>query len=264
MISYITPTLWERPKYLSEAENSLFNQIYKDIEWIIISDKKKPDTINLTNKIKTKIIIDQNLNYISKKRNEGIKQAQGEYIAFLDDDNLKLHEFGSTMIENIKDNSNAIFCFAKILKDKYDLMDIHHISTVDYNEAWVIGGFYFTEEMFIKKSFLEEIGMFDENMIFSEDYDLAFNIMQHTKVKLIPKYLSMIRQHDSQLSNSNVVPDTQRCLRLFLKKHNKIDDKCFFCKKDISNIEYPYVKIVYLEGWKILCIDCNNKISNKK
>ncbi|MDD5358537.1 MAG: glycosyltransferase [Candidatus Nanoarchaeia archaeon] len=252
MISYITPTLWQRPEFLLLAEISLYQQTYDHIQWIIVSDREQ--TIPLKHLVPTKIIIKKKLDNVSKARNEGIRQSAGEYIAFLDDDNLKRFDFGEQMIENIKDK-DTVFCFAETLKNNV-IIGQHHISTIEYKQAFQIGNFYFTEEMLCRKDFLTKIGMFDETLNASEDYDLALRILQHGIVGLVPFHLVSIRSHEGQLIQSDVNFQTQFCLHAILKKHGRLANECFICKKDLENIIYPYSKIRWIDGWRRVCEFC--------
>jgi len=65
LVSIVVPTIPKRNKYLMGALDSVRNQTYKNIEIIVVSD----DRISAT-----------------QARNEGIRKAKGDFIAFLDDD----------------------------------------------------------------------------------------------------------------------------------------------------------------------------------
>ncbi len=89
-ITAIIPT-YNSAKYITEAIDSVLNQTYANIEIIVVDDGSTDNTENiLSNYVnKNKII------YVKKKnggpgsaRNLGIKLANGEYIAFLDADDM--------------------------------------------------------------------------------------------------------------------------------------------------------------------------------
>lgn len=253
MITYITPTLWERPEFLLEAEKSLAEQTYKDFEWIIVSNK--PQTIELKNSVKTRVIINSNLDNVSKARNEGIRQSESEYIAFLDDDNLKRKDFGEKMV-SLAAGRHCLICFSNIMQDG-KIVGRHHPSTIDYNKAWKFGNFYFTEEMFLQKYFLVKIGMFDEDLPMSEDFDLAFRLMREAIIESVPHHLSTIRQHSGQLVQTDVVKTTQFCMHKILEKHGRLSKKCFLCNKQINDKKYPDSIIRWVDVFRRLCKKCN-------
>ncbi|WP_319423431.1 glycosyltransferase family 2 protein [Pleurocapsa sp. FMAR1] len=76
--------------FLPEALNSVFNQTYQDFEVIVVNDGSTDETEQWVSQIE-----DPRVNLVSQEnkglagaRNTGIGHAQGEYIAFLDDDDL--------------------------------------------------------------------------------------------------------------------------------------------------------------------------------
>lgn len=97
MITVITPT-YNRAQYLSQAVDSVMAQTYTDWELLVVDDNK-PDSE--ARKATTEVMShysDPRIHYIQNKRNMGgaaarnvgIFQAKGEYIAFLDDDDMYL------------------------------------------------------------------------------------------------------------------------------------------------------------------------------
>ncbi len=97
LVSVIIPT-YNRFYYLQNAINSVLNQTYKNFEIIVINDgseqkeyyeNKLPDNINL---ITFKENHRKKIGFVSDGyiRNFGIKEANGEYLAFLDDDDMWL------------------------------------------------------------------------------------------------------------------------------------------------------------------------------
>lgn len=96
MVSIIIPS-YQRPVSLKRAINSCMAQTYKDIE-IIVVDDNNPDTEDRieTEKVMQEYNRNQNIIYLkhdknrngSAARNTGIRCAKGEYITFLDNDDI--------------------------------------------------------------------------------------------------------------------------------------------------------------------------------
>lgn len=94
LTSVIIPT-YNRARDLKEAVNSVLRQTYQNMEIIVVDDGSTDETHELMNSF-----TDQRIKYIKKKnerhpgktRNVGLQAARGEYIAFLDDDDLWLPE----------------------------------------------------------------------------------------------------------------------------------------------------------------------------
>ncbi len=95
LFSVIIP-VYNTEKYLSECVDSVLNQSYKDYEIILINDGSKDRSrgicdayANCNGKIK---VIHQENGGLSKARNTGIQAAKGDYLIFLDSDDILLDE----------------------------------------------------------------------------------------------------------------------------------------------------------------------------
>ena len=86
-ISVIVP-VFNAGKYLKMCLNSLVSQTLKNIEIICIDDGSTDNSLAILDKFKSKddrIKIIKQKNYgVSMARNNGISEAQGEYIGFVD------------------------------------------------------------------------------------------------------------------------------------------------------------------------------------
>ena len=98
MVSCVIPT-YKRNNTLKRAIESIFNQTYASYEILVVDDNEDGDnnSSNIWNCINA--YRDTRIRYIqhghkngAEARNEGIRQARGEYVAFLDDDDECLPE----------------------------------------------------------------------------------------------------------------------------------------------------------------------------
>lgn len=91
-ISVIMP-LYNAEKYLPEALQSVLNQTYKDFELICIDDCSTDRTRSIVEEfrkkdVRIKILINEEHSGAASSRNKGLKIAEGEYIVFLDGDDI--------------------------------------------------------------------------------------------------------------------------------------------------------------------------------
>lgn len=122
-ISVIMP-VYNIEKYVSEAVNSILSQTFSDFELIILDDKSIDNTLNIAKKFAQK---DDRIRVIELEehqkqgvgRNIGIQEAKGEYIMFLDGDDIAEKTFLEKMYAAItRSESDIAMCKFRTLDDK--------------------------------------------------------------------------------------------------------------------------------------------------
>ena len=113
-ISVILPA-YNAEKYIAKTIESLLEQTIKDFEIICINDGSKDNTLKLLNSYakndKRLVIIDKKNEGVWKARFDGIKQARGKYITFIDSDDYVNNDFLEKLYKNItKNNSDIAIC----------------------------------------------------------------------------------------------------------------------------------------------------------
>jgi len=179
MISIIIPT-YNRKKSLQKTLKVLQNQSYKDFEIIVVDDGSSDSTENFikTNYPQIKFL-KQNNQGPGTARNTGIKKAQGEIIAFTDDDCVPNKNWLKNALPYFKD-PKIIAVEGATLKN--DFITPTSIPIINY-----FGQKYSTCNMFYRKKTLEELNGFDERFKFAgEDTNLARRALKKGKIKFVP------------------------------------------------------------------------------
>lgn len=188
MVSVIVPT-FKRPKeMLSRAIESLINQSYSKIEIVVVDDNAKPeleqfreDVKNLIKLFKDKriklVLNEKNLGSAGS-RNHGIEQASGEYVTFLDDDDVYLPQKIELQLKNMIDNGSdysisdlSLFYTDETLAEcrtREYIKKTDSESLLKYHIMYVLAG---TDSMMFKKEYLQKIGGFDKED-FGDDFFL--------------------------------------------------------------------------------------------
>ena len=100
--------------YLSDCLESIAEQDYKDFETILVLDHTKDNLDNLidkySNSINLKVFELEGKEGVSAARNFGLKQAQGEFITFIDNDDYLMPETLSGMMELFDDETDMTYC----------------------------------------------------------------------------------------------------------------------------------------------------------
>lgn len=106
IISVIVPA-YNAEACICKCIESVLKQTLDNFELIIVNDGSTDDTLEICKKyLKDKRVhlIDKNNGGVSSARNAGIKEAQGEYITFVDVDDYVSADLCSTLVDNIEKN----------------------------------------------------------------------------------------------------------------------------------------------------------------
>ena len=181
LVSVIIPT-FNRAKTLKRAIDSVFSQTYTDWEIVVIDNSSSDETVLLLqnyNNEKVNYITVENNGVIGYSRNQGIKKAKGNFIAFLDSDDwwdsFKLEKCVESLIEN---NADVVYhnCHLVSRKSK-SFTRCRSLNNDTLNDLIVNGNTLVTSSVVLKKSSLKNIRFSEEsNCIGWEDYNLWINL----------------------------------------------------------------------------------------
>ena len=146
-ISVIIP-IFNAEKYISDCLESIINQTLKDIEIILINDGSNDKTEQIikeyAKKDKRIIILKQKNKGAGAARNSGIQISKGEYISFIDSDDMFHFKTLEIAYENlIKFNADIVLFYGRNFKQKKDIIINEKIESYKknnkfYNERMVL------------------------------------------------------------------------------------------------------------------------------
>ncbi len=205
--------LYNKEKYVLDTLKSVFNQTFRNFEVIIINDGSTDKSLEIISTVKDDRlhIYNQKNVGLSATRNFGIKNANTEYIAFLDADDLWMEDYLETinkLILSFKDQSVFAADF-KILTSgqtanlKSTRFSSNHLTTITNYSGLAKSKISFSSLVINKKVF-EEIGYFDEGINYGEDED--FHIRCFEKNDLVIYKLSKTYYRvgfENQMTNPN-------------------------------------------------------------
>lgn len=171
---------------LSEALNSVAFQTYTNIEVIVVNALGSAHT-NLPNwcgRFPSKMVGDNRSLSRSIAANMGLHAANGEYIAFLDDDDLWLPDHISSLVEILQSNQNyrAAYTNVKCLKQHNGEWEQVCIFNNPFNKARLLLENYIPiHAVLFSKNLLYEGCHFDESLDLFEDWDFWLQLSRRTE-----------------------------------------------------------------------------------
>jgi GT2 family glycosyltransferase len=205
LVTIIVRTL-NRPSYLRDALKSIINQTYRPIEIIVVEDG--PATSDAVIQEFTGIS-GVTINYLpfgqnrgrSKAGNEGLRIAKGEFINFLDDDDLLYPDHIEVLVQALlkhKLEYKAAYSAAFNVKSIYTKNCIqrqefsHQFFPFSVDELKIRNLFPIQAVLF-HRSLWESAGGLDTSIEYLEDWDLWLKYSQHTSYLAVDKTTSEFR-----------------------------------------------------------------------
>ncbi len=190
-ISVIVPT-YKRPDKLKRSIKSILNQTYSNIQIVIVDDNTpgtnfRKKTINVLKKFKDY----SNIKYIKHKknmggaiaRNTGIKNSDGEYISFLDDDDeyypKKIEREHELFKKSKINNLGFVYCQVNFYtNNKYKKMrkKVEVRGNENAIKKHMIRNLAPTSALLIKKKVFDKTGLF-KNLKTGHEYELILRIL---------------------------------------------------------------------------------------
>jgi len=221
LISIITP-VYNVEKFIVETIESVINQTYTNWELILIDDGSTDNSGDICKQYTEK---DKRIKYFYKTnsgqaaaRNVGIKNAKGEYITFLDSDDLyskdKLAQHFIDIIENPADfyYGAGYMLFENRIKNKTETYSWFYgkYSGIEFFKILYHSCAVNINSVFLKKELFNSIGYFDESTELrgTEDWDFWLRIAK--KVKSIygnptPKVYYRIHENGIHFQRANML-----------------------------------------------------------
>ena len=184
-------------------------QTYKNLEIVVIDDGSTDDTESVARSFGDRVwYFKQENQGAGAARNAGIKSSRGEYIAFLDADDLwcaeKLDE-QVPLLERDPDLGLVYSDWAVVSRDT--VVEESYLRKVPPASGYVFDelvqrGFILTSGVVVRRACLDDVGDFDNSLSIAQDYDLWLRICYRWKVALVEKPLVTKRSWDGSLSSN--------------------------------------------------------------
>ena len=211
LVSVIIPT-YKRTDKLDRAIKSVLGQSYKKIELLLVNDNVPGDeyTLALIEKVKAyqndsrfQLLLQEKHINGAVARNFAIKQAKGEYIAFLDDDDWwKENKLAEQVKElsSLDENWGGVSCKMTFYDESMNVISKSrkYRDGNIYKDILMLQSDVATGTLLLRHSALDEAGYFDENLLRNQDLQLLVFFTYRFKLKEVDKYLHCVDVSDNQ------------------------------------------------------------------
>jgi len=197
-------------QYLKQSIDSALHQTYENIEiifWDNQSTDLSPTIVNAYNDKRIKYFYSNDHTPLAEARNAAIQKSSGEYIAFLDCDDLWNKDKLKISFEKLngsdkRKNIAVIYSRSLVIDGNGNLLHKNQKSpSGDIHDTLLMyGNFIIFSSVIIKRSVLSECGGIDENLNYCEDLSLILNALKGNPAIGVDQLLVSYRLHANNLT----------------------------------------------------------------
>ncbi|MDO6760250.1 glycosyltransferase family A protein [Tamlana sp. 2_MG-2023] len=256
-VSVIVPA-FNRAQYILECLNSVLHQTHRPIELIVVDDESTDDTVSIIQEFKSKNnkenifeikIIQQKNSGAPRARNNGFEKSKGEFIQFLDSDDILLSQKIENQLSSFNKNTKLVYSKTQFFIDeKSNTLDKFWGRKLTETSADYFEFPWQTMCALYRRTQLSKKNLWDENLTIHQDWEFSIRQIILTKdIYFLNEVNSLYRFHDSerigtQLGSKKIIGIYYASLKIYnlLKNKNKIDS--FLKKKFIKRFFFCFLK----------------------
>jgi glycosyltransferase involved in cell wall biosynthesis len=215
MVSIVLPT-FNRVQFLREAIDSVFAQTFEDWELVVADDGSDGETLaylaGLEQLSRVRVLRLAHTGNPSAVRNAALLAARGQYIAFLDSDDIWMPDKLSVQVAAHAACAARRWSYTALkridaagapLRDGQGTGWIPHEGAI-FEQLLSIEAAVATPSVLVERGLLEQAGGFDEQQRYFEDYDLWLRLSLLSDVILINRPLIKVRNHAQHYSADRI------------------------------------------------------------
>jgi len=207
-ISIIT-VVWNNKGTIKDAIDSVLNQTYKNIEYIIIDGASTDGTIEVVQSYGDKItkFVSEPDKGLYDAMNKGIKLATGDVIGILNSDDFYIDEFVIEKVVKVFEEKDVDSLFADLVYVKPDNVKKtvrHYDSSKFHPEKFAYGWMPAHPTFFVKRSVYEKYGLFKTDYKIAADYELLVRFLYKYNLKYFYLQEVIIKMRMGGMSTSGL------------------------------------------------------------
>ena len=232
LISVVVP-VHNGAAYLSDALGSIAAQGHRRLDIVVVDDGSTDESASIARSFEKVIYLHQPNRGVATARNTGIEHASGEFIAFLDADDLWLPNYLEAQIEFVREHDCDLVCadaevFSDSARNDKTYMESLMPEAPPTGEVTFLGLLsaaqsLITSGVVARRDPIMKVGMFDEALRNAQDFDLWLRLA-HRRVRMAYQRRALLRYRSRSNSLSgDEVNVHRRELRVLEKVESDYD-----------------------------------------
>lgn len=224
-VSVVMPC-YNAAKYVDDAIHSLRAQTYDNFEVLAVDDGSTDETLA---RLERQAFMDRRIRYFSQKnagpsaaRNTALRHVNGEYVCFLDADDVLLPEKIERQVQFLQQHPDVDLVYSDYYTgdadlNLTDLTTARHLQAADTLEAVALKNGFPPLVPLFRRKLMDAIGEWDESFRMTEDWDYWIRAAKAGKFAYLPGAMVIYRTHGAQAHHD--LDNMFRAGKKVLKKH---------------------------------------------
>lgn len=224
-VSIIVPT-FNRLKYLRRTLASVFQQTFQDWELLIADDGSDGDTRAYLQTLadpRVRVLWLRHSGRPAVARNAALREAKGEYVAFVDSDDLWTPTKLQIQIASLRSRPRCRWSYTRfvLVDESGKPTDWQRLRSWPVPHGWIFDNLVKSEtviavpSVMVCRRLLQQVGGFDEDLIMCEDYDLWLRLAARSEVDAIDEPCALVTRHAEH--SGDEITSFEDCARVFEK-----------------------------------------------
>lgn len=220
-ISVVIPA-FNAQRWIEEAVKSALEQSLPPFEVIVVDDGSTDDTVGILEKFGARIkLIRQSNRGPGSARNEGMKNARGEWIAFLDADDKWLSSKLERVMQFAKQNLDVVLFShdAFVIDAQGKIVGVYTYQKLPSERqalSLIFRNTVMTSSVVMRCAVVNDVGLFKEDLNVSEDWDYWIRIAEKHRLFHINERLVMYRRLETSAVKSKLDKSLEDSIRVII------------------------------------------------
>lgn len=248
-------SVYNGARYLNEAIDSVLSQSFRDFEFLIVDDCSNDNSSQILHEyaqrdIRVRIITNEFNLGLTKNLNKMIKEAKGEYLARFDCDDISLPDRFKEQVAYLDSHPKCalISLWADVIdgQGRYLRTIKYPTTNEELQKVLIRYNPFFHPGVMMRKSAAVDVGLYDENWRFAQDYEFFFRIAKKYELGNVPMILLKYRETGGSITGSK----NKQQLTLVLKAQKKAIREGQYSKWSYIHLIRSYVSRMLPVGVK--------------
>lgn len=217
-ISIVTPS-FNQGQFIGATVRSVLGQREVDLEYSVIDGGSGDNTVEVLKSFGNRLEwVSERDNGQTDAINKGLRQAQGDIVAYLNSDDVYLPGALAKVVRIFEQKPEVDLVYGDFIAIDASGALIDEVKTIDFDPAILLydANYICQPASFYRRSLLDRIGLFDESLRFLMDYEFFLRASdQKARFYMLPEPLAAIRFHgDCKTLSDGVHPWAEERSRL--------------------------------------------------